>query len=186
MSSDPPSSLAPNGNFTFSLGPASRFDGLAETWRALETRADPSFFLTWDWMGRWLAEIAGPTYVLAGRQGGLIVALALLRRAAYRRHRVLPVSALLLHQVGDHSIDIVTVEYNGFLADRTVADAVTLAGLAFLQRPRRDVLDHRHLDVEVGDRRSAEYVAEVFDGEGPPGRARRPRVVSSVRRVLAI
>ena len=156
MSSDPPSSLAPDGNFTFSLGPASGFRDLAETWRALETRADISFFLTWDWMGRWLAEIEGPTYVLACRQGGRIVALALLRRVAYRRHRVLPVAALLLHQVGDHGIDIITVEYNGFLADRAVADAVTHAGLAFLQRPEAEAAlggrwDEMHFGGVTGD-----------------------------------
>jgi hypothetical protein len=49
--------------------------------------------------------------------------------------------------------------------------------LAALDRGRGNVLDDLHVDVEIDDRRAADDVAEVLDGEGPAGRAGRPGVV---------
>ncbi len=49
--------------------------------------------------------------------------------------------------------------------------------LALLEGLARDVLDQRHVDVEVGDRRSAEHVAQVLDGVGAARHAGRTRVV---------
>jgi len=123
---------------SFSLHRAHEVGNLGALWRGLETRADASFYLSWDWMGRWLAEIGGDARVLIGRLGSEVVALGLLRDATLRRHGWLTVKALMLHQVGDPDIDVITMEYNGFLVDRAVGEAATRGALEFLKRSAGD------------------------------------------------
>ena len=42
---------------TVDLVPAHQCPGLGEAWRSLEQRADGSFFLSWRWIGSWLAAL---------------------------------------------------------------------------------------------------------------------------------
>ena len=118
----------------FSIEPVGQVANLARLWRELEARADTTFYLTWDWIGHWLAEIDADCYAVIGRFEGKIVALAILARTNYRRHG-LKLNALLLHETGKPDIDVVTIEYNGILADRAVHEMATVACLNFLQRP---------------------------------------------------
>ncbi len=91
-------------------------------WRDLEARADITFFLSWDWMGAWIAELDRMPMVLIGEAGGALVLLGLLmprlRREAAGAIRV---PGLHLHATGRADIDVIAQEYNGFLVDRARA-----------------------------------------------------------------
>ena len=86
---------------------------LQAEWRALETRADASFFQSWTWVGCLAAERMGAARVLrAGADG-----LALLGRTRGWRG-----ACLWLHESGDPAWDAMYVEHN----------APLLAGAALL------------------------------------------------------
>jgi len=119
---------------TISIGYASEFENLAATWRELETRADPTFFLTWDWIGTWLEFLDTSPYLVVVRDLDKIVGLGLLHPAAIRRRRIFKAKALLLHSTGDSTKDVITIEYNGFLADRDYYEIVQVACIRSLVR----------------------------------------------------
>lgn len=111
-------------------------DSLAADWTGLEERSDCPFFLTWDWIGTWLAMTPGLSpLLLTVRDGPSLVALALLQSARQRR-RFRHTRALLLHRTGDPITDIITIEYNGLLVDRLYRDRVMQSLFAFLKRTR--------------------------------------------------
>ena len=130
-------------DLTLALAPASETPALPALWRDLEVRADGSFFLSWNWIGPWLALSGATPLLLMVRHGQNIVGLALLQPARLRRHVLVRPRALLLHQTGDPARDGITIEYNGILAERRCADAVAQAALAYLVREAR--CDELHL-----------------------------------------
>ena len=93
---------------------------LSKDWRDLEARADGGFFLSWDWIGCWLATIGNDVMLLEGRLDGRVVALGLLcttKREGFGR----PASnEVYLHQTGDPAADRIAIEYNGVLLDRMI------------------------------------------------------------------
>ncbi|HEX8582909.1 MAG TPA: GNAT family N-acetyltransferase [Allosphingosinicella sp.] len=111
---------------------------LEAQWRALEARSDVTFFLSWDWIGAWVDEAGMPDLVLAGRAGGEIVCLGLLRRSVDRRHRFVRSRTLHLHATGREDQDVIFIEYNGLLTDRRFgpleADAI-----AFLRSRQAEI-----------------------------------------------
>jgi CelD/BcsL family acetyltransferase involved in cellulose biosynthesis len=102
------------GAVTFTLEKLGRA-ALEAQWRALEARADITFFLSWDWIGAWVDEAGLPEWVLVGRAGGEIVCLGLLRRSLQRRHGFVTSRTLHLHNTGDEDKDVIFIEYNGLL-----------------------------------------------------------------------
>jgi CelD/BcsL family acetyltransferase involved in cellulose biosynthesis len=90
------------------LGPAGDLAALERRWRALEARADPSFFQSWTWVGCLAAERFADPVLLEARRDGRTVALALFGRRGRRLH---------LHETGDSGWDAVFIEHNGLLAD---------------------------------------------------------------------
>jgi hypothetical protein len=129
--------LASPAEISFTIEPAGKVKHLEQLWSDLEARADVTFYLTWDWIGHWLTEIGDARcYAVIGRLGATVVALALLTPASYRRHGLLKINSLFVHETGDPDIDVITIEYNGILADRSVTDAAVVGCLRFLQRPR--------------------------------------------------
>ena len=121
------------------LGPApARDDALASLWCALEARADGPFFLSWHWIGCWLASTEQRPLLLIARDNGRIVGLALLGCAVVRRHRgLVRVPTLHLNQTGSEAEDVVTIEYNDILVDRELAPTVRRACLEHLLTVRR-------------------------------------------------
>ncbi len=119
---------------TVDLTPARRWPGLGAAWRSLEQRADGSFFLSWRWIGSWLAELpAGiEPLCLRARAEGELVGLALLTPRRTRRAGLLAVRQLHLNSTGDPALDRPTIEYNGFLLDRRVAAEALRAMLQYL------------------------------------------------------
>ncbi len=104
---------------------------LESDWCDLEARADASFFLSWDWIGGWLATIDNDVIVLEGRIKGRIVALGLLCHAR-RGLLFLKNEAVYLNQTGDPDADGILIEYNGLLLDRTVMPGGALQALQAL------------------------------------------------------
>ena len=84
------------------------FEALGAVWRDLETRAAPSFFQSWTWMGCLAARRFPDPVLVEVREAGRAIALALFNR---RR------GALYLGESGDPAMDCIYIEYNGVLAE---------------------------------------------------------------------
>lgn len=109
---------------------------LEALWTDLEQRADGSFFLSWQWIGNWLASLPLGTrpHALVARRAGQVVGLALLCPRTQWRFGVLRTRCWLLHETGERTFDRLFVEYNGILADRSCAGAVLAACFDWLGR----------------------------------------------------
>lgn len=100
---------------------------LAPLWRDLQQRADITVFLTWAWIGAWIAETAIPPVVLVGRAEGQVVLLGVLVPTSRRDALPIPIHGLQLHTTGVAAEDVITLEYNGFLTDRRFPEASAAA-----------------------------------------------------------
>lgn len=151
------------------LVPLPSVAALEPVWTDLERRADGSFFLSWLWVGNWLTHLPPGTraHLLTARRGGRVVGLAVLCRRARWRFGLLPERHWLLHETGDRVFDRLFVEYNGVLADRDCAEAVTDACYAWLARrlSQRDALTLGGLDAanERAARRAAADSGHTLD-----------------------
>ena len=106
-------------------------------WRDLEARADPTFFLSWEWIGAWLAELDPLPPVLIGEAGGALVLLGALIPRRRVEGGIVRVNALHLHTTGARAKDVIAMEYNGFLIDRAWVDRAATAAVAWLLGPGR-------------------------------------------------
>lgn len=109
---------------------------LASTWQDLQARSDHSFFTSWAWIGCWL-ETLPPTItplLLTAKRAGKIVGAGILIAKTRKQMRFLETPALHLHATGDPDLDLVTIEYNGFLADRSDVSNTVAAMLGHLFR----------------------------------------------------
>ena len=128
---------------------------LERAWRELEARAAPHVFLSWDWIGCWIAEAGLRPAVLLGRADGRIVLLGALVPSARRDILPLTIGGLQLQTTGDEQQDIVTIEYNGFLIDPDWRGRLEQAALTFLlggvvvDGRRRDELHLRNVPAEL-------------------------------------
>jgi CelD/BcsL family acetyltransferase involved in cellulose biosynthesis len=145
-------------------------------WRDLESRSDCAFFLSWDWIGCWIAETGISLQVLVGREAGRVVLLGLLA-ASHRRGRIpFRIPGASLHTTGHPDQDVVTVEYNGFLVARDCQGRDTAraedAAIRFLLLERSGSIDELHL-------RNVSRTYVAMDAAGPrPGGLRRDLVWS--------
>jgi len=91
---------------------------LEPRWRALEARADGSFFVGWTWVESWLSATGATPELLAVKdEGGADVALALMGRSLDKR-LLGSTPTLWLNQAGQYQADRPFMEYNGLLAAR--------------------------------------------------------------------
>src|SRR3954471_21734310 len=130
-------SMIAASDLSVSIGFASDKADVGALWRDLEVRTDASFFLSWDWIGCWLRETAVSPYLIIARYQDRIVAMALLQPSRRSRHHFLNTNALMLHQVGEPDVDIITIEHNGILVDRDFTSVATRACVDFLIRNRQ-------------------------------------------------
>ncbi len=107
-------------------------DQLGLRWRALETRADFSFFQSWSWVGCLAAERFSDPVLLAVREDGRDVALALFNRSPTQ----LSPNTLWLGESGVPSLDAMYVEHNGILQERGRDDLLALCLQALLHSAR--------------------------------------------------
>jgi CelD/BcsL family acetyltransferase involved in cellulose biosynthesis len=102
------------------VGISSSFDlaELAADWTDLEARADGNFFLSWRWIGTWLAATGARPLLVKATENGKTIALGLLTPCHRKRH-LLSLRQLCLHETGTADPDSLTIEYNGFLMARS-------------------------------------------------------------------
>lgn len=105
---------------------------LQAIWQELEGRASPTVFLSWQWLGHWLAVYRPRAELLTVREGDRIVGLGIVVATEERRHGVLRSLCLRLHQTGYRHQDQIWIEYNGFLAETGCETAVAEACLDYL------------------------------------------------------
>src|SRR5688500_15142215 len=99
------------------LEPLPSLEELGARWQELEQRSRCSFFVSWRWIGPWLALISPLRYarLLSVRQGERLVALGVFTQR--RRFLGLGPLHLRLHEVGDKVLDSLTIEYNGLVCE---------------------------------------------------------------------
>ena len=88
------------------------FDALGVRWRALETRAAPSFFQSWTWTGCLARERFPDPLLVEARDGTEIIGLAL-----FNRRRRFGRSLAYLGESGIPSYDRLFIEHNGPLVE---------------------------------------------------------------------
>ncbi|MFL5288254.1 MAG: GNAT family N-acetyltransferase [Rhodopila sp.] len=98
---------------TIRVSSVTDFAALGERWRALEQRAEPSFFQSWTWYGCLAAERFPDPVLVEATEAGRTVALALFNRV---RDRLGP-PRLYLGQAGQPALDCPYIEQNGVLAE---------------------------------------------------------------------
>jgi CelD/BcsL family acetyltransferase involved in cellulose biosynthesis len=96
---------------TLTLADIADVAALGPRWRALESRAEGSFFQSWSWLGCLAAERFPHAKLLVARRDGQDIALALLNRG---RSRLAPIT-LWLGESGIPRFDSTYVEHNGVL-----------------------------------------------------------------------
>jgi len=88
-----------------------------EIWVRLERQASPPYFLTWGWIGNWLACLPrgeAPPLATLSLEGAPVAAFFLGRRRLVR-HLVLSSRALFLNTTGHERWDELTIEHNAVL-----------------------------------------------------------------------
>ena len=104
---------------------------LAVIWRELESRAAPSFFLSWTWIGTWLEVTQLEPAVVVARSSGRLVGLSLLNETR-RGSLGLRWQMLSLNEAGRSEQDCIMIEDNGFLAETGMEARVTSSCLGYL------------------------------------------------------
>lgn len=98
---------------------------LGRMWRALEDRANGSFFQSWTWMDAVFHVCAPDGYLVRVKTDSRLVGLAFL--GCRRRPWSGGGPSLYLNETGDASCDAVAIEYNGLLAEAGLERDVTAA-----------------------------------------------------------
>ncbi|MBS0437679.1 MAG: GNAT family N-acetyltransferase [Proteobacteria bacterium] len=129
------------------LIPAPAPTELAAEWTALEARAQHSFFVSWTWIGAWLAALPGELRpcLLRARRGARVVGLALFVPGRDRGLPLIGGRGLWLHATGRPELDAIAIEHNGPLVDANEPDVAPamLDHLCRRMRPwRRVTLPH--------------------------------------------
>lgn len=101
-------------------------------WEKLYEKAEPNFFLSWNWIGVWLSKLKSPPLVCCAKFGNDIVGLAIFTQKRYLKRGILPTKQLLLHRTGEHTSDQVWIEYNDFLVNKAFENAIRIAMVDFV------------------------------------------------------
>jgi CelD/BcsL family acetyltransferase involved in cellulose biosynthesis len=126
--------------FEIDLEPVGDHDNLAALWLDLEGRGEPSFFLSWFWVGSWLRALPEglDARLLTVRRDGMVVGLGVF---VFGPHGLSPLGnrRAHLHETGDPVLDVATIEDNGLLVDRRFAGEVEAAALLWLTDGERKI-----------------------------------------------
>jgi CelD/BcsL family acetyltransferase involved in cellulose biosynthesis len=135
------------------LEPLTDVGRLQREWQALEAEADPSFFLSWGWVGCWLNHLpsGAKPWILRADDGGSTAGLAVLISKKARRRVFVQSLGLHLHETGEPRLDQLCIEHNGILARRDRAAEIVHACLRYL-------VDRNHWDEIVLSAVSSEYL----------------------------
>ena len=106
------------------LTPAPAPAELGAEWTALEARARHSAFVSWTWIGAWLAALPSELRpcLLRARRGPRVVGLALFVPGRDRSLPLIGGRGLWLHATGRPELDAIAIEHNGLLVDANEPD----------------------------------------------------------------
>ena len=122
--------------FKVSLVPLPPLAALEGVWTALEQRSNGSFFISWTWIGRWLAHLPRevPRALLQVETQGRVIGLAIVCGRIQRRFGLAGSSrSLYINCVGDSRMDELTIEYNAVLSEAGLEQAAVRAVMAHFQ-----------------------------------------------------
>lgn len=85
-------------------------------WRALTQKANPSFFLTWDFIGTWVELVDVKPMFFVAQRDGQDIGLAFIGYQKKRRF-LFPLHTAYLNQSGVKNEDSVYIEYNDILCE---------------------------------------------------------------------
>jgi CelD/BcsL family acetyltransferase involved in cellulose biosynthesis len=131
---------ANHADWSFSPEPVGDLARLEARWRERHAAWGDSFFLSWNWIGTWLASLPDPAAarLLTASCRGQLAGLAVL--VEQRRANPLSQRALLLHETGDSVLDSLFIEHNGLLCDpATGGDALRRAVPWLLDGPASEL-----------------------------------------------
>lgn len=92
-------------------------------WRALTQKAQPSFFLTWAFIGTWVELVADKPMLFVASRDGQDIGLAFIGQQRKRRF-IFPLYTAYLNQTGVKEEDSVYIEYNDILCKAHDRDAL--------------------------------------------------------------
>lgn len=138
---------------------------LEREWRALENEVERGFFLSWAWIGTWLATLPPEVapFLLRARSGGETLGLAIGVEHDGPGGTLLPARALYLNATGERDLDTIYVEHNGFLCPPSAEPAILAALAAWFARalPALGALHLPGIAVPVGRGRLLDERQEV-------------------------
>lgn len=162
-------------NLTAAIRRVSDFPDLEDVWRALEQRAAPNIFLSWDWAATSIETSGADLYVIDVRDGDSVVALGLLSAMVERRHRFVRARQLRLNETGPAHGATLFAEGNGLLAVKGSEAEAWAAALAALRKgnaPQWDeiivsgaapMLETQAIDTGIAVHRRAEHPSALVD-----------------------
>lgn len=112
--------------------PLDSVESLKADWESLEKHAEPTVFLSWQWIGVWLWAYRPVGHVIRAYDGEELVGIGIIVSVVEWRHQFLRSRTLRLHQLGDVCLDQIWIEYNGFLSKVGWEDRVNAAAMKYL------------------------------------------------------
>ncbi len=117
-----------------SLSTLPSLEELGAMWKTLQDRSEHSFLTSWFWIGSWLETLPDNVtpLLLKAENNGQIVGAGIILCRTRLQFKLLGTPAYYLNSTGDPELDAITIEYNGFLAERSSAEQIIEQFLAFL------------------------------------------------------
>ncbi len=121
---------------------------LAIIWQNLQAHSDHSFFISWAWINCWLEALPKDLspLLLKAERAGRIVGMGIVLANSRPRLKLFKSSALHLNTTGNDYFDELTIEYNGFLVDRSGAPRIVAELLKFLFNNREHRCNELFID----------------------------------------
>jgi CelD/BcsL family acetyltransferase involved in cellulose biosynthesis len=134
-----PSTASPAvDDIQFLLERVSSTEAVGWLWRRLEEGSDVPFFVSWTWIGTWLACVPGHIrpLLLTATRGGETIGAAILVPRRERRRGILNVRQLHFNTTGDPALDCIWIEHNGFVGSADAQQDLWPAFLRWFARQR--------------------------------------------------
>ena len=137
---DPAVRARPIGPIAWALEPLPPIQELRRAWTPIDTGDGPGFFISWSWIGTWLAKLPAELepLLLRGSIAGRGTALGIIIRRHSRRRKLISSNALHLNSTGDPDMDCITIEHNGLAAPPHLESGLSRSLLDWFARQQLD------------------------------------------------
>ncbi len=116
---------------------------LEHDWKRLFANSGQRFFLSWNWIGSWIATLPSlhNATVLKVFNNSKVIGLAIFYKKECKRHGFVTSTQWHLHRTGEESLDQIWIEYNGFLSLAPFKQEVESALVKFLLNKLNNDID---------------------------------------------